>query len=176
MFDTMTFTKIVGGFCGALLIFLLGAWAAEGIYHMDEMSAHGDEEIHQAYVIDVPEAEGGGGEEEEAVPFEEILASADPAAGERVFGKCRACHQLEEGANAVGPYLYGVVGREVHAAEGFNYSGALAEAADVWTPENLQAFLESPRDYAPGTTMAFNGLPSVEDRADLIAYLDSIDD
>ena len=176
MFDTMTLTKIVGGFCGSLLVFLLGAWAAEGIYHMDEMSAHGDEEVHQAYTIDVPESEAAGDEEEEALPFEEILASADPAAGERVFNKCRACHQIEVGANAVGPYLYGVVGREVAAAEGYNYSGALVEAADVWTPENLSGFLEDPRGYAPGTKMAFNGLPSVEDRADLIAYLASLDD
>lgn len=174
MFDTMTLTKIVGGFCGSLLVLLLGAWVAEGIYHMDEMSSHGDEEVHQAYTIPVPEGEGGG-EEEEAVPFEELFANADPAAGERVFGKCRACHQVEDGANAVGPHLFGVVGRDVQAAAGFNYSGALADAADVWSPENLQAFLEDPRGFAPGTTMAFNGLPSVEERANLIAYLDSLD-
>lgn len=169
MFDTMTLTKIVGSFCGALLIFLLGAWAAEELYSVE--GGHGDEE--QAYSIEVPEG-GGDGEETEAVPFEEVFASADASAGERVFGKCRACHQLEDGANAVGPYLYGVVGREVGVAEGFAYSGALSEAADVWSPENLSAFLENPRGYAPGTSMSFNGLAKVEDRANLIAYLDTI--
>ncbi len=169
MFDTMTLTKIVGGFCGALLVFLLGAWAAETIYHV---GGHG-EEGEQAYSIEVPE---GGGEEEaeEEVPFEEVFASADPAAGERVFGKCRACHNID-GSNAVGPHLDGVVGREVDAVDGYSYSGALEEVADVWSPENLNGFLQDPRGYAPGTKMSFNGLPSVEDRANVIAYLDGTD-
>lgn len=167
MFDTMTLTKIVGGFCGAFLVFLLGGWAGEEIYHVG--GGHGEEE--QAYSIEVPDSEGGGGGEEEQVPFEEVLASADAGAGERVFGKCRACHKLD-GSNAVGPYLDGVVGREVAAVSGFNYSGALAEQADVWNAENLNAFLEDPAGWAPGTAMSFNGLSSVEDRANLIAYLD----
>ncbi|SHI88181.1 cytochrome c [Palleronia salina] len=172
MFDTMTLTKIVGGFCGALLVFLLGAWAAEGIYHVG--GGHGDEE--QAYSIEVPETGGEEVEEEEGPTFEEAFEVADAGAGERVFGKCRACHQLEDGANAVGPYLYGVVGREIGAADGYSaYSGALSEQADVWTPENLNAFLEDPRGWAPGTSMSFNGLASVEERANLIAYLDQTD-
>lgn len=172
MFDTMTFTKIVGGFCGALLVFLLGAWAAEGIYHVG--GGDGDEE--QAYSIEVPETGGEEVEEEEGPTFEEAFEVADAGAGERVFGKCRACHQLEDGANAVGPYLYGVVGREIGAADGYSaYSGALSEQADAWTPENLNAFLEDPRGWAPGTSMSFNGLASVEERANLIAYLDQTD-
>ena len=69
------------------------------------------------------------------------------------------------------------MGRAVDAAEGFGaYSGALEQVADVWTPENLFGFLENPRGYAPGTTMGFAGLKDPQDRADLIAYLDSIDD
>ncbi|SPJ23622.1 c-type cytochrome [Palleronia abyssalis] len=172
MFDTMTLTKIVGGFCGTFLVFLLGAWVAEEIYHVG--GGHGDGE--QAYSIPV---EDGGEEEpvEEGPAFEEVFASADVGAGERVFGKCRACHQLEEGANAVGPYLYGVVGRDIGAADGYGaYSGALSEVADVWSPENLNHFLENPRGWAPGTSMSFNGLPSVEERANLIAYLDTLDE
>ena len=58
--------------------------------------------------------------------------------------------------------------------DGFNYSGALVEQADVWTPENLNAFLEAPADWAPGTRMSYRGLEGVENRANLIAYLDSI--
>ena len=65
--------------------------------------------------------------------------------------------------------------RAVDAAEGYGYSGALEQAADVWTPENLYAFLEDPRGYAPGNKMSFSGLKKPEDRADLIAYLDSLD-
>ena len=171
MLDTMTFTKIVGSFCGALLIFLLGKWAAESLYHVG--GAHGEEVA--VYVIDTGEGEETA-EAEEEVDFETLLASADAGAGERVFGKCRACHKLEQGENAAGPHLYDVVGRDVGTADGFNYSGALSEVADVWTPENLNGFLENPRGYAPGTSMGFAGLSSVEDRANLIAYLDTIGD
>jgi len=89
-----------------------------------------------------------------------------------VFRQCSACHRLEDGANGTGPYLHNVVGREIGVAKGFgSYSGALNAAADVWTPENLNAFLENPSGWAPGTSMAYRGLSDVEDRANLIAYL-----
>lgn len=169
MFDTMTLTKIVGGFCGSLLVFLLGSWAAEAIYHVG--GGHGDEH-EQAYTI--PVEDGGEGEAEEEGPtFEEVFASADAGAGERVFGKCRACHNLD-GSNATGPHLDGVVDREVGAVPGFNYSGALSENFDVWTPDNLSTFLANPRGSAAGTTMSFAGLSSIEDRANVIAYLQSV--
>ncbi|MCK0149857.1 cytochrome c family protein [Marivita sp. S6314] len=166
MFDTMTFTKIVGSLCGALLIFLLGKWAAETLYHVG--GKHGEEVA--VYVIEV---EGGEAEEEVVaeVNFDTLLETADAGKGERVYGKCRACHKLEAGENAAGPYLYNVVGRDVGVADGFNYSGALNEVADVWTVENLYYFLEDPRGWAPGTSMGFAGLNKSEDRANLIAYL-----
>lgn len=167
MLDTMTFTKIVGSFCGALLIFLLGKWAAETLYHVG--GDHG--EAVAVYVIETGEEEAAAEEEVVAVNFDTLLETADAAAGERVFGKCRACHKLEAGANAAGPYLYNVVGRDVGAAEGFNYSGALSEVADVWTPENLYYFLENPRGWAPGTSMGFAGLSKSDERQNLIAYL-----
>ena len=137
------------------------------------MGTHGGE---QSYSIDTGVEETETAEAEEEVPFEEVLAAASVDDGARVFRQCSACHKLEAGANAVGPYLHGVVGRDIGAAEGYaSYSGALSEAADVWTPENLNAFLEAPRQWAPGTSMAYNGLRDVEDRANLIAYLDSVD-
>jgi cytochrome c len=166
----MTFTKIVGGVCGALLIFLLGKWAADGLYHVG--GDHGGEEHAAGFAILVEEPEPV---EVQEVDFATLMASADADQGERVWGKCRACHKLEKGENATGPYLYGVVGREVDTAEGFNYSGALEEVVEVWTPENLFHFLENPRGYAPGTTMGFAGLPKPEDRVNLIAYLDAAD-
>ncbi|MFU1478909.1 c-type cytochrome [Roseovarius sp. C7] len=171
MFDTMTFTKILGGFCGAFLIFLLGKWAAETIYHTG--GGHGEGEHAQGYAIEVASAEDAGSAEE-GPSFEELMASADASKGAKVFGKCKACHKLEEGANATGPYLYGVVGRPVAAADGFGYSGSLKPVADAWTPENLNHFLESPKGFAPGTTMSFSGLKKAEDRANLIAYLQSV--
>ena len=108
------------------------------------------------------------------IPFEEVFALADAGAGEGVYRACRACHALEAGANGTGPYLHNIVGRTVASSEGFEYSGALAAVVDVWTPEHLNGFLENPAEYAPGTKMSYNGLRSVEDRANLIAYLATI--
>ncbi len=167
MFDTMTFTKILGSFCGALLIYLMSKWAAETLYHVG--GGHGDEHA-SAYIIETAEAEDDAPEEE--VDFTALLASADVGKGERVFGKCRACHKLDEGANATGPYLYSIVDREIGSASGFSYSGALPEGA--WDVDALNGFLEKPKAWAPGTTMAFNGLAKPEDRANLIAYLQTI--
>jgi cytochrome c len=162
MFDTMTFTKAAGGICGALLVFLLGKWAAEELYHVE---MQGD----ASYVIEVAGAEESA-EPEEKVDFETLLASADAGAGERQFRQCAACHRLEDGANGAGPHLYGVVGRQIASVDGFaGYSGNLPEGE--WTPENLNGFIENPSDWAPGTSMGYSGLRDPEDRANLIAYL-----
>ena len=167
MFDTMTWTKIVGAFCGMALLFLLGGFVGELIYHGG--GGHGDDHA-QAYTIEVADSGEGGGEGEEAVPFAELYAAADAGAGERVWRQCSACHKLD-GSNAVGPYLNGVVDRAIASVAGYNYSGALAAVAEQWTPENLSAFIEAPADWAPGTAMSYRGLADAEDRANLIAYL-----
>lgn len=165
--ETTTLTKVAAGVFGGWLVLLLGQWAGEEVYHA---SLHGE----PSYVIEVETAEV---EEEEEVPFEEILASASIEDGERVFRKCTACHKVVAGENAVGPYMHGVVGRDIGSAVGYDaYSGALSEAGDVWTVENLNAFLERPSSWAPGTSMGFAGLSNVQERADVIAYLDSLDD
>ncbi len=165
--DTMTITKISAGLLGAWLVLLLGKWAGEEVYHA---SLHGE----ASYVIEVA---GNEPEEEVAeVPFEERMAAASADSGAKVFRKCTACHKVGDGENAVGPHMYGVVGRDVGSVASYEYSGALSEQADVWTAENLYAFLEKPATWAPGTTMGFAGLAKPEDRADVIAYLDSLDD
>lgn len=172
MFDTMTLTKTAGAFCGALLIFMLGNWAAESIYSMG--GGHGDDHA-QGFVVDTGEDEAAEEVADDTPDMAEIFASADASKGERVFNKCKACHQLEDGANGVGPHLYDVVGRDVGAVGDYGYSGALSEVADVWTAEELYAFLENPAGYAPGTSMGFAGLGKSEDRANVIAYMDQID-
>lgn len=172
MFDTMTLTKIVGGFCGAFLVFLLGGFFAELIYHGGD-AGHGDDHA-QAYTIDVPEESAGGDEAAaEEVPIAELLASADVAAGETLFRRqCGTCHNLD-GSNATGPYLNGVVGRAVASVDGYSYSGALAEQADQWSAEHLSAFIAAPRDWAPGTKMSYRGLSDGQERANIIAYLET---
>ena len=99
----MTFTKAAGGICGALLVFLLGKWAAEEMFHV---ATHGE----ASYVIEVEESDDVA--EVEEVDFATVLESASIEDGAKVFRKCSACHKLEAGENGAGPYLYGVVGRE----------------------------------------------------------------
>ncbi|MEM6588540.1 MAG: cytochrome c family protein [Pseudomonadota bacterium] len=171
MVDTMTFTKLTGAFCGSLLVLLLGKFTAELIYHG---AGHGHGEDHvQGYVIDTGAEDATAEVEEEGPTFAELFASADAGKGEKVFNKCKACHQLDVGANGTGPYLHGIVDRAVGSADGFGYSGNLVAVADTWTPENLDQFLASPSGFAPGTTMAFAGLKKATDRANLIAFLQS---
>ncbi|MGH1413699.1 MAG: c-type cytochrome [Pelagimonas sp.] len=173
MFDTMTMTKVVGGVCGSLLIFLLGKWVAETLYHTG--GGHGDH-AQAAYVIDTGSDDDHSDEEVVEIDVAAVLAAGDAEAGGKLFKKkCGSCHKVEDGANNTGPYLYGVVGRDVGAAVDFGgYSGALSEAADVWTAENLFGFLENPKTYAPGNKMNFKGFPKPTDRANVISYLESL--
>jgi len=169
MFDTMTLTKVTGAVCGSLLVYLLGAWAAESLYHTGAES-HG-EEVAQAYSIDTGVEEASDAPAEEGPDFATVFAAADAAAGEKVFAKCKSCHKID-GGQATGPHLNGVVDRPKASVAGFGYSDVLAGmAGDAWSPENLEAFLHNPKEYAPGTKMSFAGLPKVEDRANVIAYL-----
>lgn len=168
MFDTMTFTKAGASLCAMLLVLLLGGWAADTLYRVS--APYGE----QAYVIDTG-VDDVVDEPEDVVPFSEVLAVADAGAGERLWRQCQACHALN-GTDGVGPHLNGVVGREKAAVSGYSYSdAALAQAGDVWSPENLEQFLLSPRNYMPGTKMAYSGMANVADRANLIAFLEQTD-
>lgn len=171
MFDTMTMTKVMGALCGSLLIFLLGSWGADALY--GSAGGHGDHH-EQAYVIEVEGGDDHAEEVVEEVDFASIMASADVAKGAKVFSKCKACHKIEDGANATGPHLFGVVERAIASVDGFGYSDVLAGKGETWTIENLNGFLEKPKNWAPGTKMSFAGLKKIQDRANIIAYLQSI--
>ena len=166
MLDTMTLTKVVGAFCGELLIFLLGSWLGEALYH-----GGGHTETEQAYLIDT-------GDTEEAEPDQEIdmlalVQQADASAGERGFRQCAACHKIEEPVNSIGPHLDGVMGREIASISDYTYSGALP-AGEIWTLDHMSEWLTKPSDFAKGTTMSFKGIAKDKDRADMIAYLISM--
>ena len=103
------------------------------------------------------------------------LAEGDAAAGEKVFKKCKACHQVGDGAkNRIGPVLNGIVCNEIASLDGFKYSKAFkAKKTEglVWTEEVLDAYLTKPRKFIKGTKMSFAGLKKEADRANVIAYL-----
>lgn len=171
MFDTMTLTKIGGSLTGALLVFLLASWFTESVY-----SGGRPADGTQGYVIAVDEGDAPAAPAEEGPSFEEVYASADPAAGQTAFRPCAACHSVAAGENKTGPSLHGVVGRHPGIEPGFSYSAGFADLNDGWTPEELQQFIESPRGYDPNTKMTYAGMRSVTDRANLIAYLATLTD
>ena len=98
-------------------------------------------------------------------------AAGDPAAGRAVFNKCSICHTVKPGQNAIGPSLFGVVGRKSATEPGFSYSDAMKKADKTWDEATLDTYLTSPKAMVPGTKMVFPGLSKPEDRANLIAYL-----
>lgn len=122
-------------------------------------------------IAGVVSSEGG----EKAVPIETLLASADIAKGEAVFKKCASCHTINAGgANGIGPNLHGVVGAAIGKhAPGFAYSSDLAGHGGNWDWTNLDHWLISPKKFAAGTKMSFAGLSNPEERANLMAYLNS---
>jgi len=96
----------------------------------------------------------------------------DAAAGEKVFAKCKICHQVGEGAkNLVGPALNGVVGRKAGEVEGYSYSPANKNSGIVWDEAALKEYLKNPKAKVPGSKMIFAGLPNEKDVDDVIAYL-----
>lgn len=172
--DSFELNKIIGAILGTLLFVMGVGFLAEAIY---APTGHGE----AGYALPEPE-EGAVAEapEEEAVPLGVLLAEADAEAGAGVARKCASCHNFNQGEpNKTGPALYGVVGASIAHRDDFDYSDALLahkEAGETWTYEHLNAFLESPKGFAPGTKMTFAGLRSEQDRADLLAYLQTLSD
>lgn len=108
-----------------------------------------------------------------AFAFATTGASAqDAAAGEKVFLKCKVCHQVGEGAkNAVGPVLNGLFGRKSGSVEGYSYSDANKNSGITWEPAVFAEYIKNPRAKVPGTKMVFAGITNDKDIADLTAYL-----
>ena len=99
-------------------------------------------------------------------------SAQDVALGEKVFFKCKACHQIGEGAkNAVGPVLNGIVGRKAGTYPDYSYSDANKNSGFTWDEATLKEYLKNPRAKVPGTKMIFPGLPKDEDIDNVIAYL-----
>jgi cytochrome c len=180
MFKFSALTKFTLGFSIPFVIAAFGYVTATALFqtqgqHGDAHVAQEAEHAEEAVQKEEPKAEVQAEPEPEAEPdFAELVAAGDVEKGAKVFGKCKACHKLEMGKNAVGPYLVGIVGRPVATAEGFSYSAEMQELGGEWTPELLNEFLIKPKALVPKTKMSFAGLKKIDQRADLIAYLATI--
>lgn len=165
--DSFEVNKIFGAFVGALGVYVALNIITEGIF------SHGHHGEHTlAYSLEIEETSAEPEEVVETPPLPVLLASASAGAGERVFNKCKSCHKIEpDGANGVGPALYGVMGRAIGGVDGYNYSDALAGLDQVWDWDAMDGFLEAPKDWAPGTKMGFAGIRDAEERADLLLWM-----
>ena len=124
------------------------------------------------YFIEAAEEEGA---EESGPSLANLLAAGTASACEGIFAKCQACHTINQGgANGIGPNLWGVMGEPIGEGRGgYAFSSALSGHGGNWTFENMDAWLASPRKFAAGTKMSFAGLGKPEDRANLMAWLNT---
>ena len=108
------------------------------------------------------------------VDLASLMKIADLKRGEKIFKKCASCHVAKRGeGHKVGPNLFAVVGRARGSAAGFSYSPAMKAKGGAWDRTSIDAFITKPKDYLPGTKMAFPGLKKPQDRADVILFLES---
>ena len=109
-------------------------------------------------------------------PIAPAMAKADPKKGEQVAKVCLQCHTFAKGEpNKIGPNLFGVMQEHIATVANYQFSAALEKDKDkMWDPDELNIWLASPQTFAPGTKMSFPGLPKVQDRADVIDYLQSL--
>jgi cytochrome c len=161
---------------GAILFTCLGLVALNiiaGALFAPEIAAKPGYEI----AVTAAPSEGAKAAAPAEVPIEQALASADPKRGESTTKICQTCHNLTKGAGPkIGPDLWDVVGRPKGSVAGFAYSEAMKSKGGDWTVGDLSSFLTNPRGFVPGTKMTFAGLPREDQRADVIAYLNSLSD
>jgi cytochrome c len=162
--------KYLGALLGTCLVLLAVHLATGAIFATPAPAKPG-------YEIVVKEEAPGKAEAAKPAeqPIETLLASASVDHGATVAKQCTICHNLQEGQGPkIGPDLYNVVGRQIASVPGFNYSAALKGVSGTWTFDLLNKWLTDPRAMVPGTAMTFAGLPNEKQRADIIAYLDTL--
>ncbi|WP_082552566.1 c-type cytochrome [Methylobacterium sp. Leaf456] len=169
--DSFELNKVAGAVLGALLFAVGSGFVAELIYHPKPAGNAG-------YPLPEPEPKAAStAAAPKAEPIAVRLASADAEKGKGGTKACAACHSFEKGGpNKVGPHLWDVVERQKAHEPGFEYSGALKEKGGTWTYEDLDHFLENPKGWVKGTKMAFAGIGSPAERANVVAYLRTLSD
>ena len=169
--NSFEINKILGAVLGTCLI-LLAVHIASGAIFSPPVPAK------PGYEIAVKQEQPAGQQQAKAAPaepFDTLLATASPERGTQIAKQCTICHNLQEGQGPkVGPDLYGVVGRTVASVASFKYSAALKAKGGTWTFDALNKWLTDPRADVPGTAMTFAGIANEKQRADVIAYLNTL--
>lgn len=170
--DPLFWNKVAGAILFSGLIAMTAGFAAELLVHPKKLKEN-------VLVVSVPEAAGKGPVQQKPLePVGPLLAKADVAAGQKAANKCLACHSFDKGGlNKVGPNLWNVVGGPHAHNQAFSYSQAMSALKDKpWDYEDLNKYLHNPKAAIPGNKMAFAGVSSDKERADIIAFLRSRSD
>lgn len=105
------------------------------------------------------------------------FAEGDAAKGEKVFKKCKACHEVAKEKNKVGPHLVGIIGRQAASVDGYKYGKGITEAAEKigeWDEAKLMEYLADPKAYIGGKSKMTFKLKKEDQRKDVTAYLVSL--
>ena len=172
--DGFEINKILGAILGTCMFTLALSIVAGGIFAPKAPAKPG----YDIAVTEEPGPGAGPSKAEPEVPIDKLLAAADAKKGASIAKKCLACHTFEKGApNKVGPNLWGVIGRDKGTIPNFAYSNSFKDKMKgPWTLDDLSHYLVNPRGMVPGTSMAFIGLSKPAERADVIAFLNTLSD
>lgn len=166
--------KIAGALLGAMILAMVSGIIAHMLVHPKPLEK-------PVYIVAGAEpAEQKGGEKKAGPePIAPLLANASVDAGKEQAKKCAACHTFEKGGpNRIGPNLYNLIDEPIaEDRNGYQFSPALsAHKGEKWTVDNLNKWLSNPKAFAPGTKMTYAGMPKAKERADVVAYLNSLSD
>ena len=166
--NSFEWNKIVGAVLATVLFIVVVGLVADDLFQIEQPEVKGYKvEGVKAAATETPIAEVV-----EGPSLASLLAGASVEKGARVFGRCAACHSVQEdGPHGIGPNLYGIVGVKVAGRANFGYSDALANYGGTWDFELLDAYIENPAETIPNNRMPFAGINRANQRADLIAYL-----
>jgi cytochrome c len=172
--DSFEYNKITASILVALLMGMAGSLLSDYLVHPQKLEK-------PAFVVegveDAPKPGGKGPEEETLKPITPLLVSASAERGQVIAKKCTQCHTFEKGApNRTGPNLWGIIGAKVAHLADFAYSSGFKEKGGTWDYEKLNILLHKPRAFVQGTKMSFVGLKNDQERADVIAYLNTLSD
>ena len=166
-------TKIIVSIALAVILIVGINKVADTIYEVEKP----EKSAYQITVASQTEESGDSASSDKSGDIMALLASANASEGEKVFKKCASCHRISKGGkNKIGPALWGVIGRQVGTVAEYKYSKSLIAYGKKWSFEEMNGFLIKPKEWIPGTKMAFAGLKNEKDRASLILYMNSQSD
>ena len=171
--STFEWNKIIASVLTAMIVAMVSGILAGQLVRPRELEkpvfvVQGAEQTAAA-----PAEQGGAAALE---PIGPLLAKADPKRGEQLAKVCQTCHTFNKGGpNKIGPNLWDVTEEQIASVPNYQFSAALEkDKSDKWDPEKLNQWLHNPQSFAKGTKMTFAGFPKAQDRADVIAYLDTL--